>query len=152
METRNAGQTLVSEFNRKMRRTRRGAQPISESVSKAENLRLLELFDQAIEKGYATTPQIQDHLPDDIESAEEAANVISGQLRDQGIKVFDYAPDRDDLIIQDDSVQVNPDSDSEELAEAAISSFVGLSRTHRPSAYVYARNVFFGTAKPRTRN
>ncbi|MGU9951403.1 MAG: RNA polymerase sigma factor RpoD [Gammaproteobacteria bacterium WSBS_2016_MAG_OTU1] len=93
---------------------------------------MVRLFQYASDHGYVTYPIIHDHLPDGIEQTSEASEIVADILRDWGIEVYDSAPDQDDLIIKESGVQVRSESDIEDQAEAAISSFVGISRTTDP--------------------
>ncbi|MGI9298135.1 MAG: RNA polymerase sigma factor RpoD, partial [Gammaproteobacteria bacterium] len=87
---------------------------------------------------------ISDHLPEGVENIEEAAEKIAGILSESGYRVYETAPDRDEILIQEESVQVRSDSDIEDMAEAAMSSLVGISRTTDP-VRMYMREMSSST-------
>ena len=132
-----AGRTiekLGKEINKKLHRARR-RKPGQVSQEAADDMsweKLRQLFKHASDHGYVTHPVIHDHLPDGIEQIEEAGNIVANILSDWGIQVYESPPDQDDLLIKEEGVQVRYDSDIEDQAEAAISSFVGISRTTDP--------------------
>ena len=126
----------IDNINRKFKRlsragSRRGKVQTAENED-GDKERLHILFRRAFEQGYATNPEINDHLPDGVEPSEDATEIVANILRDSGIPVYESAPDYDDLLIKEDGVQVRSDSDIEDQAEAAISSFVGMVRTTDP--------------------
>ena len=132
-----AGQTiekLGKEINKKLHRARRRkpGQVSHEANDDMSWEKLRQLFKHASDHGYVTHPVIHDHLPDGIEQIEEAGNIVANILSDWGIQVYESPPDQDDLLIKEEGVQVRYDSDIEDQAEAAISSFVGISRTTDP--------------------
>lgn len=140
-------QTIGSEINKKLRRTRRQQPGQRSRNKKPEDIdweKLRQLFKHASEHGYVTHSIINDHLPDGIEHTEEAAEIVGNILRDWGMQVYDATPDQDDLIIKEEGVQVRYDSDIEDQAEAAISSFVGISRTTDP-VRMYMREMSSST-------
>ena len=132
-----AGRTiekLGKEINKKLHRARRRkpGQVSHETNDDMSWEKLRQLFKHASDHGYVTHPVIHDHLPDGIEQIEEAGNIVANILSDWGIQVYESPPDQDDLLIKEEGVQVRYDSDIEDQAEAAISSFVGISRTTDP--------------------
>ena len=132
-----AGRTiekLGKEINKKLHRARRRkpGQVSHEANDDMSWEKLRQLFKHASDHGYVTHPVIHDHLPDGIEQIEEAGNIVANILSDWGIQVYESPPDQDDLLIKEEGVQVRYDSDIEDQAEAAISSFVGISRTTDP--------------------
>lgn len=84
-----------------------------------ENLRLL--IKMGKERGFLTYAEINDHLPQDLIDSESTDN-ITGTFADMGIKVFEQAPDAEQLLIGDGSAVNNSDDDAEEQAEAALST------------------------------
>ena len=133
---------IGKEINRKLRRSRRLPTDAVDDDLQGEKLK--ELFRHAAAHGYVTNPVINDHLPDGIENTEDAAEIVANILREWGIQVFETAPDQDDLLIKEEGVQVRSDSDIEDQAEAAISSFVGISRTTDP-VRMYMREMSAST-------
>ncbi len=94
--------------------------------------RLYGIFKHVRKNGYITRPVISDHLPDNMVDIDEAIEIIANNLRDFGVRVFDTTPDHDDLILGEESTRISTDDDIDEQAEAAISSFVGITRTTDP--------------------
>ena len=139
-----AMQTIGSEINKKLRNARRQQPGRNKKAEDIDWEKLRQLFKHASEHGYVTLPIINDHLPDGVEHTEEAAEIVGNILRDWGIHVYDTTPDQDDLIIKEEGVQVRYDSDIEDQAEAAISSFVGISRTTDP-VRMYMREMSSST-------
>ena len=133
---------IGKEINRKLRRSRKLPTVVIDDDMQGEKLK--ELFRHAAAHGYVTNPVINDHLPDGIENTEDAAEIVANILREWGIQVFETAPDQDDLLIKEEGVQVRSDSDIEDQAEAAISSFVGISRTTDP-VRMYMREMSAST-------
>ncbi len=84
-----------------------------------ENLRLL--IKMGKERGFLTYAEINDHLPQDLIDSESTDN-ITGTFADMGIKVFEQAPDAEQLLIGDETAVNNSDDDAEEQAEAALST------------------------------
>lgn len=77
--------------------------------SKQSQIKLL--IAKGKEQGYLTFAEVNDHLPQDIVDSDQIEDIIR-MINDMGIKVFESAPDSDELIMQDN------DAD-EEVAEAA---------------------------------
>lgn len=77
--------------------------------SKQSQIKLL--IAKGKEQGYLTFAEVNDHLPQDIVDSDQIEDIIR-MINDMGIKVFETAPDSDELIMQDN------DAD-EEVAEAA---------------------------------
>lgn len=95
--------------------------------------RLYEVFHHARKYGYVTHAVINDHLPDEMVDVEEAIEVIANILREMGIKIYEKTPDQDELMLGDEAAVVGTsDSDISDQAEAAISSFIGNTRTTDP--------------------
>jgi RNA polymerase primary sigma factor len=60
---------------------------------------LIDLIERAKQLGYLTFADVNDVLPDDIE--EDQLGQVLTILRDFGIKLFDAAPDEDELMQQE---------------------------------------------------
>ncbi len=86
----------------------------------ARRIRLKSLVVQGKERGYLTYAEINDHLPDDMQDAEQIEGIIR-MINDMGIFVYDEAPDVEALLLSDTSPIV-ADEDVAEEAEAAFST------------------------------
>ncbi|NPA72102.1 MAG: RNA polymerase sigma factor RpoD, partial [Gammaproteobacteria bacterium] len=75
---------------------------------------LTDLIERAKELGYLTFADVNDVLPDDIE--EDQLGQVLTILKDFGIKLFDSAPDEDELVAQEGGVF------DEAAAEAALTA------------------------------
>ncbi len=123
----------IDNINKEIKKLNRsgGAAP-AEGDEEIGKQKFYQLFRHASEQGYVTHTTINDHLPGGVEQNEDATEIIANILRDAGIPVYETAPDQDELLIKEEGVQVRSDSDIEDQAEAAISSFVGMIRTTDP--------------------
>ncbi len=84
--------------------------------------RLKNLIKLGKDRGFLTYSEINDHLPDDLVDAEQIEAIIS-TFGDMGIRVYDQAPDQEQLLISPDQPAATPtDDDVEEQAEAALST------------------------------
>ena len=81
---------------------------------------LKSLIVQGKERGYLTYAEINDHLPDDMQDAEQIESIIS-MINDMGISVHDEAPDVEALLLSEATSAVT-DEDVVEEAEAALST------------------------------
>ena len=115
-----------------------------EPETKTTTTRLHDLFDYARKHGYVTHPVINDHLPEDMVDLDEAIHVIAKILRDLGISIYETTPDRDDLMLGEERTAIGTNDDIEDQAEAAISSFVGITRTTDP-VRMYMREMSHST-------
>ena len=75
--------------------------------------RLKELIAKGKEQGYLTYAEVNDHLPEDISDPDQVEDIIQ-MINDMGIKVFETAPDADELLLAD-----NESTDDIAAAEAA---------------------------------
>jgi len=84
--------------------------------------RLKNLIKLGKDRGFLTYSEINDHLPDDLVDAEQIEAIIS-TFGDMGIRVYDQAPDQEQLLISPDQpAATQTDDDVEEQAEAALST------------------------------
>ncbi len=84
--------------------------------------RLKNLIKLGKDRGFLTYSEINDHLPDDLVDAEQIEAIIS-TFGDMGIRVYDQAPDQEQLLISPDQpAGTQTDDDVEEQAEAALST------------------------------
>ena len=111
------------------RRPRSADSPAQDNPTAA---RLNELYQYAHKHGYVTHEVINDHLPESFADQDDAIQMIANGLREAGIKIFETTPDEDELILGDETAAVVSKEDIDDQAEAAISSFVGITRTTDP--------------------
>ncbi|MCO4322656.1 RNA polymerase sigma factor RpoD [Aliidiomarina sp. Y6] len=96
------------------------------------------------EQGYLTFAEVNDHLPQDIVDSEQIEDIVR-MINDMGIKVFENAPDADELMMSEDSA----DEDAAEAAAAALASVESeIGRTTDP-VRMYMREM--GTVELLTR-
>ncbi|RUO27883.1 RNA polymerase sigma factor RpoD [Aliidiomarina sedimenti] len=96
------------------------------------------------EQGYLTFAEVNDHLPQDIVDSDQIEDIIR-MINDMGIKVFESAPDADDLMMSED----NADEDAAEAAAAALATVESeIGRTTDP-VRMYMREM--GTVELLTR-
>lgn len=96
------------------------------------------------EQGYLTFAEVNDHLPQDIVDSEQIEDIVR-MINDMGIKVFENAPDADELMMSEDSA----DEDAAEAAAAALASVENeIGRTTDP-VRMYMREM--GTVELLTR-
>jgi len=86
----------------------------------ARRKRLKSLIIQGKERGFLTYAEINDHLPDDMQDAEQIEGIIS-MINDMGISVHDEAPDAEAMLLSETPATV-ADEDVVEEAEAALST------------------------------
>ncbi|BCE01509.1 RNA polymerase sigma factor RpoD [Marinicellulosiphila megalodicopiae] len=108
--------------------------------------RLKELISRGKEQGYLTYAEVNDHLPEDIASPDQIEDIIA-MINDIGIKVYETAPDADDLVMADEGASDDDDASEEAAAAlAAVENDVG--RTTDP-VRMYMREM--GTVELLTR-
>lgn len=96
------------------------------------------------EQGYLTFAEVNDHLPQDIVDSDQIEDIVR-MINDMGIKVFENAPDADELMMSEDSA----DEDAAEAAAAALASVESeIGRTTDP-VRMYMREM--GTVELLTR-
>jgi RNA polymerase primary sigma factor len=83
--------------------------------------KLKSLIKLGKDRGYLTYAEVNDHLPDDMVDAEQIEAIIS-TFNDMGIAVYDQAPDAETLLMNDTAPVVSSDDDTEEEAEAALTT------------------------------
>ena len=86
----------------------------------ARRKRLKSLIVQGKERGFLTYAEINDHLPDDMQDAEQIEGIIN-MINDMGISVHDEAPDVEAMLLSE-ATPVITDEDVVEEAEAALST------------------------------
>lgn len=73
------------------------------------------------DQGYLTHAEINDSLPDDMVEGDAFDTMVSA-FADMGIQVYDHAPDAETLLMADNVPTASNDDDTEEEAEAALST------------------------------
>lgn len=73
--------------------------------------RIKDLIARGKEQGYLTYAEVNDHLPEDISDPDQVEDII-GMINDMGIKVFEKAPDAEELLMAEG------DSSADEIAAA----------------------------------
>ncbi|GGA81877.1 RNA polymerase sigma factor RpoD [Neiella marina] len=113
-------------------------------MEQTQQSQLKLLVQKGKEQGYLTYAEVNDHLPADIVDSDQIEDIIS-MINDMGIKVFESAPDADDLIMSEG----NQDEDAAEAAAQALASVESeLGRTTDP-VRMYMREM--GTVELLTR-
>ncbi|MEZ7985292.1 MAG: RNA polymerase sigma factor RpoD [Pseudomonadales bacterium] len=82
-------------------------------MSDEKQSRIKELITRGKEQGYLTYAEVNDHLPEDISDPDQVEDIIQ-MINDMGIKVFETAPDADELLLAE-----NDSTDDIAAAEAA---------------------------------
>ena len=95
-------------------------QGVTEEEMEARRGRLRQLIKLGKDRGFLTYGEINDHLPEGLVEA-DALDSIIGTFGDMGISVYEQAPDADEVILGDRTV-TSSDDDTEEEAEAALST------------------------------
>ncbi len=80
-----------------------------------------DLIARGKDQGYLTYAEINDTLPEGMVEADQMEDII-GMINDMGIRVFETAPDADELTLSDNAPA--PDEDAAEEAAAALTSTV----------------------------
>ncbi|NNC55406.1 MAG: RNA polymerase sigma factor RpoD, partial [Pseudomonadales bacterium] len=70
-------------------------------MADAKQSRIKALIAKGKEQGYLTYAEVNDHLPEDISDPDQVEDIIQ-MINDMGIKVFETAPDADELLLVDD--------------------------------------------------
>ncbi|WP_341501916.1 RNA polymerase sigma factor RpoD [Gallaecimonas sp. GXIMD4217] len=96
------------------------------------------------EQGYLTYAEVNDHLPADIVDSDQVEDIIR-MINDMGIKVFESAPDSDELMMSEDTADEDA---AEEAAQALATVESELGRTTDP-VRMYMREM--GTVELLTR-
>ena len=86
----------------------------------ARRKRLKSLIIQGKERGFLTYAEINDHLPDDMQDAEQIEGIIA-MINDMGITVHDEAPDAEAMLLSE-TPAAGINEDVVEEAEAALST------------------------------
>ena len=87
--------------------------------------RIKELITRGREQGYLTYAEVNDHLPQDISDPDQVEDIIQ-MINDMGIKVFETAPDAEQLLSTSEST-----TDEIAAAEAAAALAAVETEQHR---------------------
>ncbi|RRJ83358.1 RNA polymerase sigma factor RpoD [Aestuariirhabdus litorea] len=87
------------------------------SASAQQQSRLKELISRGREQGYLTYAEVNDHLPEDISDPDQVEDIIR-MINDMGIKVYETAPDADELLLSESET----DEIAAEEAAAALAA------------------------------
>ena len=82
-------------------------------MSDQKQSRIKDLINRGREQGYLTYDEVNDHLPDDISDPDQVEDIIQ-MINDMGIRVYEVAPDADELLMND-----SDNTDEIAAAEAA---------------------------------
>ncbi|VUD40391.1 RNA polymerase sigma factor RpoD [Thalassocella blandensis] len=85
--------------------------------------RIKELINRGREQGYLTYDEVNDHLPDDISDPDQVEDIIQ-MINDMGIRVFEVAPDADELLMSD-----NDGASADEIAAAEAAAALAAVET-----------------------
>ncbi|GMG85746.1 RNA polymerase sigma factor RpoD [Biformimicrobium ophioploci] len=114
--------------------------------TQAQTSRIRELIARGKEQGYLTYAEVNDHLPQDISDPDQVEDII-GMINDMGIKVFENAPDAEELLMAEGDSSADEVTAAEAAAAlAAVETDVG--RTTDP-VRMYMREM--GTVELLTR-
>ena len=114
-------------------------------MSDNQQSRLKELIAKGKEQGYLTFAEVNDHLPDDLSDPEQVEQIIA-MINDMGIVVGGYAPDKENLLMEEGD---STDEAAAEEAAAALAAVEGdVARTTDP-VRMYMREM--GTVELLTR-
>jgi len=82
-------------------------------MSDEQQSRIKDLIAKGKEQGFLTYAEVNDHLPEDISDPDQVEDIIQ-MINDMGIRVFETAPDADELLLAE-----NDSTDDIAAAEAA---------------------------------
>ena len=99
------------------------------------------------EQGYLTYAEVNDHLPNDIVDPDQIEDIVN-MINDMGITVREVAPESDELLLNDNSVNETDEAAAEEAAQALVTVDSEFGRTTDP-VRMYMREM--GTVELLTR-
>lgn len=88
-------------------------------MSEQQQSRIKDLINRGREQGYLTYDEVNDHLPDDISDPDQVEDIIQ-MINDMGIRVYEVAPDADELLMTDG--EASPDEIAAAEAAAALAA------------------------------
>src|SRR5690554_7933480 len=86
---------------------------MADNAQQQQQSRIKELIARGKEQGFLTYAEVNDHLPDDISDPDQVEDIIQ-MINDMGIRVYEVAPDADELLMND-----SDNTDEIAAAEAA---------------------------------
>ncbi len=84
--------------------------------------RIKELIARGKEQGYLTYADVNDHLPEDISDPDQVEDIIQ-MINDMGIRVFEKAPDAEEILMTDG------DASADEIAAAEAAAALAAVET-----------------------
>ncbi len=97
------------------------------NIKEQQLSKIKELLSLGKEQGYLTYSDVNDYLPDEITDPERIEEVVQ-MINDVGVKVFESAPDAEDLLM----IEGQADGTADEDAVQALSSDGDFGRTTDP--------------------
>ncbi len=116
------------------------------SMNAEQQSQLKLLIAKGKEQGYLTYREVNDHLPSGIVEADQIEDIVR-MINDMGIVVHEVAPDKDSIVLSEDSVSTDEDA-AEEAAAALAKIDSDFGRTTDP-VRMYMREM--GTVELLTR-
>ncbi len=84
--------------------------------------RIKELIARGKEQGYLTYAEVNDHLPEDISDPDQVEDIIQ-MINDMGIRVYEHAPDAEEILMTDG------DGSADEIAAAEAAAALAAVET-----------------------
>ncbi|MBN4079124.1 RNA polymerase sigma factor RpoD [Beggiatoa alba] len=116
------------------------------SMNSEQQSQLKLLIAKGKEQGFLTYREVNDHLPNGIVEADQIEDIIR-MINDMGIVVHEVAPDKDSIVLSENSVSTDEDA-AEEAAAALAKIDSDFGRTTDP-VRMYMREM--GTVELLTR-
>ncbi|MFT7561722.1 MAG: RNA polymerase primary sigma factor [Flavobacteriales bacterium] len=88
----------------------------------AQQSRIKELITRGRDQGYLTYDQVNDHLPDEFSDPDQVEDIIQ-MINDMGIRVYEVAPDADELLM------TNGDNSTDDIAAAEAAAALAAVET-----------------------
>jgi RNA polymerase primary sigma factor len=117
------------------------------SMAQTPQSQLKELIIKGKEKGFLTYAEVNDHLPQDIFEPEQIEDIIQ-MIGDMGIKVYENAPDADEISLGEESNDTADEDAVEAAAQVLATVESEIGRTTDP-VRMYMREM--GTVELLTR-
>ncbi len=93
-------------------------------MSEHSTSQLATLIQMGKEQGYLTYAEINDQLPDSVTESDQIEDIIQ-MLSDVGIKIYETAPDEDDIMLSDESADDEIATDEAAAVLASVESEPG---------------------------
>jgi RNA polymerase primary sigma factor len=91
-------------------------------MSGTQQSRIKDLITRGKDQGYLTYAEVNDHLPDDISDPDQIEEIIQ-MINDMGIRVYESAPDAEEILMTDG------DSSADEIAAAEAAAALAAVET-----------------------